>query len=477
MDVPTIVNAGTSNGSGRNPTLVIPVPFDERKKNPADVLYCSGQITLADGRVFIVGGATYQNLGQSNEVENGVSYARIFDPDTERLEATSDAEIGGMWYPTAARLLNGDVLVTGGFARCCQGDPDANDNVVVFKPATNSWSKLGLVNDHLITPGLKDYTHVWVLPQPININNVYYQVAMMGYKGTVVYYNTDPSFTGQRYIEAPNGNRRISGTNGAWDTTAAYLPTGEFMINGGGEHPWRMDLFNPNTNSWRSFDTTKSRDNSASILLPDGTILLINGQNRYAANETPNPQIFDPFTGNIQTLPNWSDDGNWRGYHSWGILLKDGRVLLGGGTDNSGHSIACERVDLRVFTPPYLRPSSSQCVRRPIITSDPEPSSPIVFKVRADGGGRNAVTVISVGGAAIRDHRGAALMAFGSSTHSFDQNQRYVPVNVLKGANGNGTVELSVAEGQVVPGGVYNLFLVAVDGTPSVGRLARVEVV
>ncbi|KAJ3327525.1 hypothetical protein HDU76_011647 [Blyttiomyces sp. JEL0837] len=471
--------AGPIPAPGRNPTFVIPTPIADQRIGAEDTLYCSGQVTLPDGRVFLVGGASYQNLGQTTETEYGVSYARIFNPDTGTYVNTPQSPIGTMWYPTAAQLLNGDILVTGGFAKCCQGDPDANDQVAIYRPSTNSWTRLGSIPNHLITPGIKDYTHVFTLPKPITVGGLTRSVAMMGYKGTLVYYNTDPSTPeAQRYVNAPNGDRGTNaGNNGAWDSTAFYSRTGEIVTIGGGTSPWKADIYNPNLNSWRSYDIRVSRDNPISVLLPDGTVLLLGGKNRFDNNFIPYPQLFDPSTGVATDLPAWTNDNNIRAYHSWAILLKDGRVLVGGGIDNNGHDIACERVDVRVFTPPYLRPSGASCVTRPVINAA---ATPIVFNVRKDGGANTEVNV-SFSGANLKATAGASLMALGSFTHGFDQHQRYVALNVrivtAPSGTAAGTAAISVVAGQAALEGLYNLFLISDTGVPSVGVLAKIVAV
>ncbi|KAI8815569.1 uncharacterized protein EV422DRAFT_572640 [Fimicolochytrium jonesii] len=452
----------------RNPTLTIPRPIPDQRRGAEDTLYCSGQVTMKDGRVFVVGGASYRNLGMSDEMEVGVSYARVYDPKTGGYSTTPDAPIGTMWYPTAAALPSGDILVTGGFARCCNGDSDANDNAALYHPTTNAWSNLGYIPNHLITPGIRDYTHIFVLPRPITLNNRPRHVAMMGEQGTIVYYNTDVDTPNDQRVAIPTNAGRPSG--GGYDATAFQSPTGALITLGGGSQPWTLDAFTPSTSTWTSTDGTFSRDNPTSVLLPDGTVLFVNGKNRFDASQSPPPQLYNPFTGTLTTLPGWSNDPHVRAYHSWAILLQDGRVAVGGGIDHGGHDIACERVDVRIFTPPYLQ-SPSGCVTRPVITSP----GVIAFTMRRDADGANPATAVTYTGPRPRTIRGAALMALGSSTHSFDQNQRYVALDVVE--YGNGALGVSVRAGEAAIEGVYNLFLVSEAGVPSVGVGARIVVV
>ena len=60
-----------------------------------------------------------------------------------------------------------------------------------------------------------------------------------------------------------------------------------------------------------------------------------------------------------------------RGYHSVSLLLKDGRILTGGGKDKT-HFTGCEKNELRIYTPPYLRNNPT----RPTITNITEPEHP-----------------------------------------------------------------------------------------------------
>jgi len=90
-----------------------------------------------------------------------------------------------------------------------------------------------------------------------------------------------------------------------------------------------------------------------SVLLPDGTVLVVNGGDDFGVSgELRSPQIVNPTTGAVTTLPPWPDP-EMRGFHAMALLLKDGRILLGGGTDHH-HGIGCERADMQLFDPPYL---------------------------------------------------------------------------------------------------------------------------
>jgi hypothetical protein len=67
------------------------------------------------------------------------------------------------------------------------------------------------------------------------------------------------------------------------------------------------------------------------------------------------------------------------------------------------------------------------------------------------------------------------LLALGSVTHSFDQNQRLVTLGFTRGS-GVLTVNAPTSN-NVAPPGYYQLFIVNDAGVPSVGRMVRITAV
>ena len=111
-----------------------------------------------------------------------------------------------------------------------------------------------------------------------------------------------------------------------------------------------------------------------------------------------------------------------RGYHSVSLLLKDGRILIGGGKDGT-HATGCEKNELRIYTPPYLQGNPT----RPAITNITEGQNIQV------GSGNFTINYTGT----LKSTRGVALVALGSLTHAFDMGQRYVPLTVVSGGGGH----------------------------------------
>lgn len=331
----------------------------------------------------------------------------------------------------------------------------------------------------------------------------------------------------------PNGLRPRGGCNG--DSTATIVSTGELLSMGGCGSSW-LDLYNPHTDSWRSVDTGVPRNTAATLLLPDGTVLLLNGENgavdqsaalsrlESQAGDPRFMQVFHPLTMRVDTYPQREDSGAgadgtqapFRGYHNSVALLKDGRVLISGGVHQRG-DIGCEQPHLRLLSPPYLAPLQGSSARpewdlasmgafewsawAQFLNGSVEP-----FFMRANG----TIQVAVQPGVALRCDAplpaelnagvwssgsglfggGVVLMALQSFTHAFDANQRYIPLEYEE-EESNSTACAGAADGAATaPGpvllrlrvppspaiipGEYWLFLVSAAGVPSVALHARV---
>lgn len=453
------------------------VPLDEQGYSANDVLYCAGHVPMADGRVLYSGGSRYENLGKPTEIESGINYARLYDATENRLIRIDAPMTGGptgeegvRWYPTNTRLADSRVLVTGGFTRCC-GFDFANLSLELFdylayKNGAPPWQVLVSHDEGLsdVAPGPVDYTHVYLLPNAVPAargDHFDRQVAMIGGSGNVLLFNyADDLSARERFAEPPNG-RRGARADGA---TGALLATGEIMLLGGTDDPTtaqRADFYDPHKDVWSSVDTHIGRFHPASVLLPDGTVLIVNGGSKPGfAGDSRQPQTIDPVTLAVTTWAAWPDDPRARGYHNIALLLKDGRVLVGGGIDPGDSRIWCERPDVRIYAPAYLSKGP-----RPTLLIGSEP-------IRMTVGGRAAS--LSYANGPIRSSNGVLLMALGSMTHAFDQNQRYVALDFE--ASGTDTLLVTPpANYFVAPPGDYILFLVNDSGVPSEGIHVRLD--
>jgi len=148
-----------------------------------------------------------------------------------------------------------------------------------------------------------------------------------------------------------------------------------------------------------------------------------------------------------------SDGGEIRGYHSISILLPDGRVLVGGGRDETT-ATSLEKPSFRFYYPQYMFASRPTIVSAPTMISYGER-----FTVESDTSTPTEAVLISLG----------------SMTHSFDMNQRSIQLDVAEVvASGSGrdrSVVIAPTDASAAPPGPYMLFLLDADRIPSMARM------
>ena len=186
-------------------------------------------------------------------------------------------------------------------------------------------------------------------------------------------------------------------------------------------------------------------------ILPTGEVLATGGVNGTTFNDLSRPvraaEIWNPDTGNWRTL---ASSAVTRGYHATSILLPDGRVLHAGSGD---YPSAPRRLNAELFSPPYLFAGP-----RPTIGSAP-----------ATVGYNTTFRVVTPQAATIGK---VSLIRLGSTTHAFDQNQRFVPLSFT--ADATGLTVRAPTQRTAAPPGHYMLFILNDAGVPSVAKIVRI---
>lgn len=478
--------------------LVQPIAEQARNNDERHVLYCSGHVPLADGRLFYVGGTDYPRVLPITSPELGLDYARVFDPAAGTFERVETAMKGGhsaspgvKWYPTGRLLPDGRVLMAGGYSWSVGGAGDKeNRSLELFDPAVwdadpnaDPYTVLSQPDDipGVINTAGRAYTHVFLLPEPVPAakgGGLARTGALIGSVGDMWLFNHEPGAgASERMIRRPNAQMpRASGDKGE-GSTSLMLPDGRVMIMSGGRDgagAAQAYFYDPQQDDWETLDLGIARIFSIATWLPDGTVLLLNGYTNepgspWALDNAPGgadgvrkPQIIDPFAKTVVTEEPWPEPTP-RGYHSFALLLKDGRVLIGGGKDNV-HDTGCEKNEARIYSPPYLSAGT-----RPVISNVTEGQKLVV--------GGAPITIEFSG--TVRPMRGVALMAPGAVTHSYNQSQNYVPLRVVSGpVSGPATGTITVAPPATIneaPPGEYILHVISDEGAPSVGVSVRLE--
>jgi len=191
------------------------------------------------------------------------------------------------------------------------------------------------------------------------------------------------------------------------------------------------------------------------VLLPDHTVFVSGGSLKQEDEPVARLQaeLYDPATNTWHLMATATVP---RLYHSTALLLPHGRVVAAGGNPEGGKSVTWEPPDPEeemrpeVFSPPYLFKGP-----RPVIDS-----VPTEWKYG------QTVTIASQQAG---DIRWASLIRHGVTTHSFDNGQRLVDLDIL--SQGNGSIQATMTkEPNIAPPGWYMLFITDNNGVPSAAQ-------
>lgn len=389
--------------------------------NQFSSIFCSGQAMLADGRQLVIGGFS--------TAENGIKDTNIFNPATNSWTRVADMAYA-RWYPTATTLSDGRVLALGG-----QITPGVFADVPeIYNPTTNTWSSLTTARRNV-----GEYPFIYVLP-----NGRIAMVAGPDYQTRTLDVATQSwSLIGEAPI--PTG------------TAAMYRP-GKIMTSGGGTpnvDPVQRDTavidMNQPSPSWRvTASMANPRFQHNLIVLPDGNVLAVGGSTQYSLVSTSGVRAAELWNATTETWSTMASMQDLRMYHSTGILLPDGRVLVAGG---GRAAPAVDYPTAEIYSPPYLFKGA-----RPTITSAP---SSVTYGATMTIDTPDAATIAS-----------AALVRLPSVTHTVNMDQRYIPLSFT--ASGSGLNIVAPGDGNVAPPGYYMLFIVNGNGIPSVARIVQI---
>ncbi|MCE3214602.1 hypothetical protein HAX54_052855 [Datura stramonium] len=214
------------------------------------------------------------------------------------------------------------------------------------------------------------------------------------------------------------------------------------------------------------------------IILPNGDVLIVNGAAAGTAGwelgRSPilNPVIYRPNNPSDSRFEVQNQSTIPRMYHSTSVLLRDGRILVGGSNPHVRYNFTGvlfpTELSLQAFSPSYLDKESANL--RPRIIS---PTSRRKIKY----GGRISIR-FTVPGSIKRELVKVTMIAPGFNTHSFTMNQRMLVVssgNVTQ--VGTSTYKINSIfpnSNNLAPAGYYILFVVHQD-IPSEGIWIRIQ--
>ncbi|KAH7523542.1 hypothetical protein FEM48_Zijuj06G0022800 [Ziziphus jujuba var. spinosa] len=233
----------------------------------------------------------------------------------------------------------------------------------------------------------------------------------------------------------------------------------------------RIKITDPNP-QWVVETMPTARVMGDMTLLPNGNVLIINGGAAGTAgwelgrNPVLNPVIYKPNNAVGSRFESQNPSSIPRMYHSTAILLRDGRVLVGGSNPHVYYNftgvIFPTDLSLEAFSPSYLEAQFSNL--RPRIVS-PTSQTKLAYAqklaVRFTVTGTVATKLVSV-----------TMVSPSFTTHSFSMNQRLLVLGAESVRNlGKTTYEVQVttpSSGNLAPSGYYLLFVVHQE-IPSLG--------
>jgi hypothetical protein len=419
-----------SYGDGLTPHIFDPATNSVTTAGkPTYNLFCMGHTHLADGRIFTAGGHIddYQ----------GYAHASIYSTSANTWTNVPDMN-AGRWYPTNTTLANGDVLVVSGDIHGPASSQVYNEVPQVYQVATNSWRTLSSATLHL-----QLYPFMFLAPNG--------KVFLAGWNPDTKYLNTSGTGSWSAVASSIHGWRNYG--------AAVMYDAGKIILIGGdGDSSTRtvtataetIDL-NATTPTWKSVASMHhARRQHNATLLPDGTILVTGGSSASG---------FDVASGAVYAAELWNPANNtwtvlasaakYRGYHSFALLLPDGRVLSAGGQINAAGG--ANGANAEIFSPPYLFKGA-----RPAITSAPANVS------------YGQTALIGTSDTIAR----ATWIRLSAVTHSFNQEQRFLNLNFTATSGGVNVTFPSSAN--LSPPGDYMLFLLNSAGVPSVGKIIQI---
>jgi galactose oxidase len=416
-------------------------------------MFCEGLAMLPDGSVLINGGSNdtattiYDPYTNTWSVGPQMNIPRAYEGDTT-LSTGQVLTLGGSWYDSAG---------------------DKNGEIFTGSGASGSWRELpGVVASKILTadPGgiWRADNHVWLFAQA---NGTVFQagpskqmnwittsgngtITGAGKRGTTAdEMNGNAVMYGVGKIVAIGGATAYQDAGSVTDVQATRRAT-TINITGGPKKPVKV----ANTS-----DMAYARAFSNSVVLPNGEVLVVGGQQHPApfadTGSVLSPELWNPATGKFTVM---APELIPRNYHSVAILLPDGRVFSGGG--GLCGDCTTNHPDGQIFSPPYLLNANGTARSRPVIKTAP---------AKTTTGSTITVTTNSA-------TPKFALIRMAAVTHSLDNDQRLIPVTpvAVRGAKDKYRLHLPGSKGVLLPGN-YMLFALNSRGTPSVAKIINIR--
>lgn len=323
-------------------------------------VFCAGQTLLPTGQVSILGGSERRG-GLANY---GSKASAIYDTASTSFVNQGAALTEARWYPTAITLSQGEELVMGGRI---DRDPDASgegtSNLATFaatpelRGADGVWRMLtGAYSEAAYgsTASSWYYPRAWVTPQG--------RVALLAPRGDM--YELDVQGDGAVTRTLPLKQMNVAGVV----MPAAMYEPGKILALRRFGQAVSIDLNGAAPVVTPMANLSQERQYAGATVLPTGEVWVNGGssQGNTTQGAALHSELWDPATNTWRTT---ASAAKVRLYHSASMLLPDGTVLTGGG----GSPGPVRQFNGEIFYPPYLykKDGSGELAERPVITAAP----------------------------------------------------------------------------------------------------------
>ena len=431
-------------------------------------MFCPGMAFDVNGRMIITGG----------ESANKTS---IYDPKSDNWTSAHDMNIP-RGYQGSATCADGRIFVIGG-SWGPESGPKGNRTGEIYDPQVNTWTKLDGCPAEAI-----ETTEDW--EEKYRADN---HVWLLGWKNNSIFHAGPSKDMNWITLSGKGANhtagRRKAGNLGDRDamcgSAVMYNATeGEILVAGGApQYKYRTDqgVVMGKKATTDAFIITLDQVNAVvnvtqagkgmhfprifhhAVILPNGEVFVVGGQEEGQGftDDTPQlvPEIYSPVNRSWRLAAKHS---TVRVYHSFGLLLPDATVLVGGG----GLCGICDvnHFDAQVYIPQYLLAPNGDRARRPVIT-----------KTSAESVQPGATLRVTTDSEII----GASLVRYGGATHSLNNDQRRIELKPQFLRKTGAAFEYSVSipsDGGVAIPGYWMLFVMNGLEVPSEAKNVQIQV-
>ncbi|KAF2476531.1 DUF1929-domain-containing protein [Lindgomyces ingoldianus] len=448
--------------------------------------FCSGGIFLADGQFVSLGGNAPLDFIDPTVGDGfkGIRLLKRSDTDAS-LNGQAWNEPGGQlstarWYPSVQIMPDGKLFVASGSLNGLDPSKPENNN-----PTYEILNADGTPQGKSITMSILSKNQPYYMYPFMHLmrdGNVFVFVS----KSSEVF-NVDTGSTVRTFADLPGDYRTYPNTGGSvlLPLSSASNWDPDVIICGGGPY---QDVTAPTDAScgriqplstnpgWELDSMPEGRCMVEGTLLPDGTVIWLNGGNHgaqgfgIARDPTMEVLIYDPVqplgkrwtTGPTSTIA--------RLYHSVAVLLLDGTLLITGSNP----------VEQPILTPttkdPYVTEFRVEIYTPPYLQDNPTRPSNVALSskaLKADGSTFTIKFNCPSGSKAVK----VSLYYGGFVTHSVHMGHRmaFLDTNGFATGSTNQTITVTMPPNKsVAPPGPYVVY-VLVDGVPAIGQFVQVS--